>query len=364
MLFLTATPALELEHINKILKTEGMKEIATESGINRLGEGAWHFAYLIEEEQLVLRIPKKIAYEKEVLFNEKALREEYAATLAFYQHANKVKKGICPEHFKFRVKKDMTYTMESYMGDSAGLSQQTTKESKQYGRELGMFFRALESVKPPYKGIGYLEEGENGELRGKMGKDLHAFLLEESREYEEELQELVASPYEFNKEKVIKKAECLLLNRSVDKEQVVLTNQDTSPENILFTQRGAKMIDPFPLLYSGTSLAANHLFNYQTLFPTFYNTIRYGKGNYDRYIPQLAANAKGFMEGYTAGSRQKHADLHVEVFLKLLTMSYTHLQLLKEEVLNREQVIRFGTKAQVEERLLIYLKKLEGYPLF
>ncbi|SDL92988.1 hypothetical protein [Sediminibacillus halophilus] len=270
---------------------------------------------MIEEEQLVLRIPKKIAYEKEVLFNEKALREEYTATHAFYQHANKVKKGVCPERFTFCVKKDMTYTMETYMGSSIGFSQQTIEESKKYGRELGTFFRGLESVKPPYEGIGYLEEGENGELRGRMEKELHAFLLEESREYEEELQGLVASPYEFDKEKVIKKAEWLLLNRSVDKEQVVLTNQDTSPENILFTQRGAKIIDPFPLLYSGTSLAANYRFNYQTLFPTFYNTIRYGKGNYKRHIPQLAANAKGFMEGYTKGSRQKQVDLHVEVFL-------------------------------------------------
>ncbi|MBN8208125.1 hypothetical protein JI666_05145 [Bacillus sp. NTK071] len=46
------------------------------------------------------------------------------------------------------------------------------------------------------------------------------------------------------------------MNNSVEREKLILTNQDTSPENIIFSKKGTKIIDPFPLLYTGTSLAA------------------------------------------------------------------------------------------------------------
>ncbi len=121
------------------------------------------------------------------------------------------------------------------------------------------------------------------------------------------------------------------------------------------------MIDPVPILYTGTSLAANHVFNYHSFFHTVHDTRRYGKGNYHRHIPLLRAHAGGFVEGYTQGSKQKHMDLHIEVFLKLVTMAHTHLELLQEESLTKEQIIRFGTKEQIEKRLQIYLNELENF---
>ncbi len=129
----------------------------------------------------------------------------------------------------------------------------------------------------PYKGIGYLEIGADGELKGQLEMDLRAAIVEETKEYEEELDVLISSPYEFDKEKVMKTGKDLISIRSIEREKIVLTNQDTSPENIIFTENGAKIIDPYPILYTGTSLAANYVFNYQTLFPTFYNTRRYEK---------------------------------------------------------------------------------------
>lgn len=361
MKFLTTETVTELEHINKALKNEGLREIAGESEINRLGEGAWHFAYLIDTEQLVLRIPKKTAYDKEIVFNREELAAEYAATKAFYQHANKAKKGICPEHFEYFVSEELTYTIESYLGKSIGLCDQTTKQAKLYGTEIGEFFLALENLDHPFKGLGSLKIGEKGELKGELEMDLRAFILEETTEYQDELNVLLSSPYEFDKEKVSKTGENLIPVRSIDRERVILTNQDTSPENIIFSTNGAKIIDPYPLLYTGTSLAANYVFNYQSFFHTVHDTLRYGKYNYHLYLPQLRANAEGFIKGYTNGSKQKHKDLNVEVFLKLVTMAHTHLQLVKEESLNREQVIRFGTKGQLEKRLQIYLKELEDY---
>ncbi|MCC2249504.1 hypothetical protein JUJ52_05930 [Virgibacillus sp. AGTR] len=113
MKLLTTENLTELELLNNALRNEGLKEISKETEINRLGEGAWHHAYLIEKEQLVLRIPKRVAYDKEVVFNRKALTSEYAATKAFYQHANRAKEGVCPEQFKFFVDEKLTYTIES-----------------------------------------------------------------------------------------------------------------------------------------------------------------------------------------------------------------------------------------------------------
>ncbi|MCC5803629.1 hypothetical protein [Rossellomorea vietnamensis] len=61
------------------------------------------------------------------------------------------------------------------------------------------------------------------------------------------------------------------------------------------------------------------------------------------------------------GSKQKWNDLNVEVYLKLVTMTHEHDQLLKQESLSREQVIRYGTRKQIQERMKIFLKELEEF---
>ncbi|MCR8849350.1 hypothetical protein NQ095_13090 [Rossellomorea sp. SC111] len=361
MPFLTTTPLTERELINKALNNEGLKQLSCDSEITRLGEGAWHCAYLIEGEQLVLRIPKRIAYEKEVVFNRAELTADYAGTKAFYQHANRTGKGMCPEHYNYYVSEELTYTIESYVGKSIGLVGQTPEQSKRYGREVGEFFLALEELDSPIPGIGYITVGAGGEIKGQYEGDLSAFILEETEEYREEWEALLESSYSFNKEKVSRTGEELIAARSVDREKRVLTNQDTSPENMIFTSSGVRMIDPFPIIYTGTSLAANYVFNYQTLFHALHNTKRHGKNQYHLLIPQLKASAKGFVEGYTNGSKQKWNDLRVEVYLKLVTMTHEHDQLLKQECLSREQMIRYGTKEQIQERMKIFLKELEEF---
>ncbi|GEN52635.1 hypothetical protein [Halobacillus faecis] len=361
MEFLTIQSVTELEQINRALENEGVNRLAGESDIKRLGEGAWHYAYLVEDDQLVLRIPKKFAYDQAVEFNRDQLSAEYGSTQAFYKIANQAQKGMCPEHFHYFIDEVLTYTIESYVGTTVGMEGQTLQQSKQYGSEIGKFFRALEDIDPPYEGIGYLEVGENGELKGGLDMDLSACIVEEREEYQGELDALLSSAYTFNKDKVTATGKELIPNRSIDREKRILTNQDSSPENLIFTKSGVKMIDPFPILYTGTSLAANHVFNYQTFFQTVSDTRRYTKGNYHRHAPLLRAHADGFVDGYTQGSKQKQMDLHIEVFLKLVTMAHTHLELLQEETLTKEQMIRFGTKDQIEKRLHIYLDELENF---
>lgn len=60
--------------------------------------------------------------------------------------------------------------------------------------------------------------------------------------------------------------------------------------------RALEDIDPVPILYTGTSLAANHVLNYHTFFHTAQDTRRYGKGNDHRHIPLLKGLAEGFMK--------------------------------------------------------------------
>ncbi|MFI8684564.1 hypothetical protein [Rossellomorea sp. NPDC077527] len=361
MQFLTTTAQTEWELINKALKNSGLKEISSESEIIRLGEGAWHYAYLIEREQLVLRIPKRIAYEKEVVFNRNELTADYAGTKAFYQHANRTGKGMCPGFYEYHVSEELTYTIESYVGKSIGLAGQTPEQSNRYGRKVGEFFLALEDLESPIPGIGYITVGEQGNIKGLYEGELSAFIREETGEYREEWESLLESDYIFNKEKVRRTGEELFSSRSVDREKRVLTNQDTSPENMIFTESGVRMIDPFPIIYTGTSLAANYVFNYQTLFHALHNTKRHAKNHYHRLLRQLKASAEGFVEGYTNGSKQKWNDLNVEVYLKLVTMTHEHDQLLKQETLSKEQMIRYGTKEQIDERMNIFLKELERY---
>ncbi|MYL70553.1 hypothetical protein GLW00_06820 [Halobacillus litoralis] len=361
MEFLTKQSVTEFEQVNRALENEGLNTLSGESDIKRLGEGSWHYAYLVERDQLVLRIPKKVAYEEAVVFNRDQLTAEYGATEAFYKAASQAQKGMCPEFFHYLINEDLTYTLESYMGETLGMEGQTQKQSEQYGREMGDFFRTLEEIDPPYEGIGYLEVAKNGELKGGLDMDLSACIVEERGEYEEELHNLLSSAYEFDKEKVAAVGKELIPNRSIDQEKRILTNQDTSPENLIFTSNGVKMIDPVPLLYTGTSIAANHVFNYRTFFPTVYDTRRYAKGKYHLYANLLKVHADGFVEGYTHGSEQKRMDLHIEVFLKLVTMAHAHLELLQEETLMKEQIIRFGTKEQIEKRLQIYLTELENF---
>ena len=359
MPFLTTTTLTEQDLINKALQKEGLKQVSSDSEITRLGEGAWHYAYLIEREQLVLRVPKKIAYDKEVIFNKEELTADYGGTKEFYQHANKTGKGMCPTHYEYYVSEELTYTIESYVGKSIGLAGQIPEQSKLYGREVGEFFLALEELDSPISGIGYITMGEYGEIKGQYEGDLSAHIQEETKEYREEWEALLESSYSFNKEKVRRTGEELIASRSVDREKRVLTNQDTSPENMIFTNGGVRMIDPFPIIYSGTSLAANYVFNYQTLFHSLHNTKRHGKNQYHLLIPQLKASAEGFVDGYTHGSKQKWNDLNVEVYLKLITMTHEHDHLLKQESLNREQMIRYGTKEQIQKRLEFFVKELE-----
>ncbi|WLD94222.1 hypothetical protein [Alkalihalobacillus sp. AL-G] len=364
MNILTNQPTTEFELINNALSLLGLPTLKNESEFQRLGEGAWHHAYLvkIESEPVVIRLPKKVAYDKEVQFDAHALHAEYAGTQSYYKHANQAKKGICPQFFNYHVSEELTFTIESYVGSSLELGLQTNVASYRYGVELGEFFLAKEQIPSPVEGLGYLT-WNCGKLIGQFDSDLQSFIAQETEEYEQELEELLASELQFDKKRVMQIGKELIPHRAITGEKPVFTNQDTSPENLIFREDGVNLIDPYPLIYTGVSLAANHVHNYKVLFPTFYNVPRYKKHEFHLFEENLLAIANGFIGGYTQGSIDNKQSLSVEVFLKLLTMTHGHYQLFQKDILDGEELIRYGTKAQIKERLTVFLKMLENYAI-
>ncbi|MDZ5610770.1 hypothetical protein U2I54_28260, partial [Bacillus pseudomycoides] len=69
-------------------------------------------AYLVKlkgNHRLVIRFPKKQAYGKSVSFNWQEMFSEYSGNGLYYQQANAVMPGICPEEYEFHVDPELTY---------------------------------------------------------------------------------------------------------------------------------------------------------------------------------------------------------------------------------------------------------------
>ncbi|MDZ5610516.1 hypothetical protein U2I54_26770 [Bacillus pseudomycoides] len=151
-----------------------------------------------------------------------------------------------------------------------------------------------------------------------------------------------------------------LENRSLS--LVSLTNQDTSPENLIIRDGRVHMIDPCPVLYSGFVFAGNHVNNYQTLFPTYYKSPRYVKHQFHKHKQVLHALAAGFEVGYTDRLVERKRALKIEQFLQLFSLCHTNYSVLQKKI-NKETYMRMRDKQAIESRLPIYLQELEAFEL-
>jgi hypothetical protein len=349
--------------IDFALQESGLGTLRDTTQVQYLGEGAWHFAYLVPvntEESVVVRFPKAEAYGKRVEFNEGSSHAEYAGTKAYYKLANSVKPGICPEFFHYHVEKDKTFTVESYAGKAIKLENFTFMESFQSGAELGEFFRYMNAAEHKLKGFGYLKW--NGKtIEGQLQSDVSTFTKEENEEYLFEFKEFIETydqPIQSNA--LLQLQECLK-NRKLDESGIVFTNQDTSPENILIHTGGSvSLIDPVPLLYSGDSLAGNFINNYHTLYPTFYNSQRYAKHQFDRFEEKLFTIADGFIEGYSNGDSDVKRRVKQEEFIKLTSLTASQFKILHSEM-TLEQKIRYGEKEAIANRIPVLVKRIEEF---
>ena len=142
-----------------------------------IGEGAWHIAWKVtkEDEELVLRIPKKVAYGKPVPFDQDALTAEYSATKWYYESVNQMVPGGAPVLFKFHVTPELTYTLESFGGKSLPLREMSLVEAVRVGRQIGVIYRKMESLTPEIEGFGRLAWTENKGLHGIINEEFQTF---------------------------------------------------------------------------------------------------------------------------------------------------------------------------------------------
>ncbi|MCQ6268302.1 hypothetical protein M1K46_22140 [Fictibacillus sp. WQ 8-8] len=351
-----------LEKVNQILRHSCLPALKDSSDYYFLGEGAWHAAYraVLSEGDYVIRIPKPVAYDRMVEYHEESLLAEYDGAEWYYRTANRAVKGICPEFYHYHVSRELTYTIESYMGETLNLSAATKQQMYDYGFQLGLFYKKMDSLPLERQGFGYLKW--NGtEASGELEEDPIQYLIHEKAEYQQELDNLLRSDLPFRKNLLKQKVEELLNLRQIEKFGVTLSNQDTSPENLIINGQRAKLIDPVPIIYSGVSLAANHIHNYEVTFPLYRNAPRYKRHQFHLYKNQLSANSQGFREGYVEQSEEMGLALEIERMLKLLSMAHVHYQKTASNTLSREQQIRMGNLNEVKERLMLLLGLLENY---
>ncbi|TWT25802.1 hypothetical protein [Planomicrobium sp. CPCC 101110] len=325
-----------------------------------LGEGAWHFAWKVLKgsDELVLRIPKAVAYRKPVPFNEEALKAEYAGTQLYYRSVNKAVEGSAPQFFEFHVSSELTYTLESYGGKQIDLHALTEKTAFQTGKEIGEIYRKTEEVPLNVDGFGYLNWSQEKGLQGTIKGDASEFLKEESDEQIADYQALCAAHPEYKDNRVSEAIQLAVAHRKKTFTKPLLVNQDASPENILLNGNRVCLIDPYPSINYPRTMAGNFMNLYETFFISLAHTERYQKHQFKECEENLKMIAKGFIEGYIAGNPQIASEVRGEQLLKLLETAYSHSQLLSED-LTEETRIRYGNKEEMENRLLQLSRELK-----
>ncbi|WKA55981.1 hypothetical protein [Planococcus shixiaomingii] len=330
-----------------------------------LGEGAWHRAWKVSKDanELVLRIPKEVAYGKPVPFDEEALRAEYGGTELYYQAVNKAVPGAAPAFYNFHVAQELSYTLESFGGQQIDLHTMTEETAFQTGKKIGEICWKTEEIPHGLDGFGYLAWSRDQGLHGSNSGDATAALREESEEHLADYQALCNALPQF-KDKTA--SEALRLAAELRNERFttpLIANQDASPENILMNGDGVCLIDPYPLLYYPRGMAGNFVNLYETFFVALADTERYRKHRFSACAGKLKMVAKGFIAGYSAGDAQIVSEVRGEQLLQLLETAFSHYQLLSEE-LTEEATIRYGSKEEIEDRLTFLCEELKSLAAF
>jgi len=330
------------------------------STVEYLGEGAWHRAWKVKNDKydpVVLRVPKKIAYQKEVVYDETALKAEYGGTEIYYRCVNAVEVGAAPENFKNYVSAELTYTLESFAGNHVDLHQLNKEDAHMLGENIGQLYRKVEQVDHGIEGFGYLAWNEEQGIHGQFLSDFYGFIEEECQEVMDDYHELSVKNPLFKNPQLKEALLHICETRLKEITHPVLTNQDASPENWLLDKGQLRIIDPLPIVYFGEVMAANFLNLYETLFVELAHTERYGKHRFHECQEALQSIADGFIVGYCEEKSQLIALLRGEQLLQVLDSAIRHLRML-EAGMTEEQIIRYGSEEDVEKRLLAFDKKM------
>lgn len=233
---------MESRRLKAILYHAGSEEI------RYLGEGAWHHAWKVRKgsSELVLRIPKEVAYGKTVPYNVTAFKAEYGGTELYYRCVNKAVKGAAPPSFDFHIGPGQTYTLETFGGKRIDLHALSDEASFFIGEELGKIHRKTEAISHGLEGFGYLAWSEDKGLHGSFSSDPAEFLKKESEGYLADYETLCKTRPEFRDDGVLSALQAAACLRKKSFKEPVLVNQDASPENIVMDGHRVCVIDPFP----------------------------------------------------------------------------------------------------------------------
>lgn len=218
--------------------------------ISKIGEGAWHSVFKIEcitEEDIVIRIKKKKAYEQVQEFKELDLKTEYESSKVYYELANQCSADICPSFFKYILNESLVFTVETFMGEGKRLHSLDNLEAYSHGKKLGDFFQAIHKKNSGINGFGNLMW--NGKhLEGSIHQDVAQIWKIDNDFYVSVMNDLIATDLEFNREIIVKRILSLIQTRRKNQQSISLVNQDVTPENIIFNPHNVSLIDPFPMV--------------------------------------------------------------------------------------------------------------------
>lgn len=330
--------------------------------VSFLGEGAWHRAWKITagESRFVLRIPKEIAYGSAVEYDEAALNAEYGGTELYYRNLNLAVPGSAPEFFIYHVSPELTYTLETYAGEKLDLHTMPESQADAMGRKIGEAYLKSEAISYELNGFGYLDWSKEEGLKGSHSGDPRTSFLEECEEHLEDYQSICREKPDLADSIVNEALVKAIEIRKAGFQGVQLTNQDASPENLVLDNGKVRLIDPYPIAYYGRGMAGNFMCLYETLFILLSETERYAKNRYADCRSLLRKLAEGFLAGYSEGDRTVICEVRAEQLLQLLDMVYQHQQLMAGE-LTAAQLIRFGSKKDIENRLELLGTELKKY---
>lgn len=333
-------------------------------GCRRIGEGAWHDAYLVERPggpPLVVRIRKAVIYGQAEAFDEQGLRSDYEPVACYYRQANGVRPGVCPALFVYRLSPALTFTAESYMGLVIPWRAWDRGAAARYGAACGEFFAAMDRAAPGLAGFGPLR-WNGGAVAGEDRRPLPEIRQTEAESHLDRLERLAAAAVPFDRAVVRSKLRAVLDGRRFEREPVALINRDVTPENLMLQPSGAVgLIDPYPALGNGIRSAAWFVFCYRFLFPALDQAPRYRRHQFGRHAPILGAMADGFAAGYAGGQAVRQAR-QMEYWLHMLREAWDCWASLGRELSQKEHRQGGGPELRAR-RLRLALAELERLPV-
>ncbi len=349
------------QKLNLALERCSFPTLKSKNAYRKLGAGAWHDAYLVYpqgEQPLVIRLRKKVIYGRRETFDERYLHEDYAPVGLYYGQANRVRPGICPTIYAYRLAPDLSFTLESYMGPALALPKLTVPQACDYGRQVGAFFRALHGLPPPVDGFGDLI-WDGHALSGKSRGYLSEFWQAETDLLYEQLDRLSRSKFSFNRTTLKSKLDEVLAERPAAGEPVTLVNGDITPENLI-SRRGrfAGLVDPVPAVHNGHRYAGFFIYCYKSYLPSLADAPRYARHQFQAYRAVMNALADGYLAGYTQGDLYLEQRLCQEYFLWAVDVAVENLRRVTAKM-DTELYLRAGDTSLIAARLQRCLRELE-----